>query len=115
MQQLAPNVSISGVIRNAPVFLMVGVEWCGHCRRAKPVMEKVASAMGKAVPVLYVDGDGRPDITKAMGIRGFPALVYFDAKGRAHRYEGDRTMDAIVNFVCEKSSSGTYGFCNTLM
>lgn len=95
-----------------PALVYVNVAWCGYCKRARPVMDKVSRALGTAVPTYDVDADAHPDLAKALGAQGYPTIVFIDARGRKHHYEGDRTMDAIIGWVCSLvSRAATYGFC----
>jgi thioredoxin-like negative regulator of GroEL len=62
------------------------------------------------VPVYSVDGDERQDISRALGVQGFPTIVFVDERGRRFVYEGARTVDAITSFVCHNSSR-QHKFC----
>lgn len=112
-------MSIRDFPRNAtlrsvgPALLYVNVTWCGHCRALKPTMEQVAGVLGSVVPVYSVDGDSRDDLTSALGVKGFPTIVYVDAGGKRFQYTGERTLDAITSFVCHNSSQ-RHEFCKRL-
>ena len=93
-----------------PALLYVNVTWCGHCKRTKPIMEKVSGILGSMVPVYSIDGDDRPDLAKALGVEGFPTIVYVDQPGSVFVYEGERSVDAIASFVCHNSAS-RHQFC----
>ena len=47
----------NGTISRSGALYYVNVEWCGHCKRTRPVMEKLANELGQAVDVFDVDGD----------------------------------------------------------
>jgi thioredoxin-like negative regulator of GroEL len=95
----------------APSLMYVNVPWCGYCRKAKPIMEEVGATLGTTVPVISVDGDQHEIFTKAIGVRSYPTILYVDAEGKMTKFEGERTVQNIVGFVCSKASKGTYGFC----
>lgn len=95
----------------APSLLYVNVTWCGYCRKARPVMEQVANQLGTTVPVISVDGDQHEGFVKSLGVRSFPTILYVDAAGKMTKFDGDRTVNQLVGFVCSKVSKGTYGFC----
>lgn len=102
------NVSALG-----PALLFVHVEWCGYCREAKPVMEKVAATLGTIVPVFSVDGDQHKDLAKALGVASYPTIVYVNAEGKLFVYKGERTYDSITSFVCHNSSD-RHEFCKAI-
>ncbi len=93
-----------------PALLYVNVSWCGHCRAARPIMEKVSGVLGSQVPVYSIDGDARGDLAKALRVKGFPTIVYVAQGGARYPYDGPRTVDAIASAVCHHSEK--YHFCS---
>lgn len=93
-----------------PALLFVNVDWCGHCKAAKPIMEQVSGVLGSIVPVYSVDGDKRTDLAQALGVKGFPTIFYVAEGGARYEYTGDRTPDAITSFVCHNSAE-RHQFC----
>lgn len=87
-----------------PVLLYVNVTWCGYCKTARPILEKVAQALGSVVPVYSVDGDARQAVAKSLGVKSYPTIVLIGKDGARSTFQGERTMDAIVGFVCSKVS-----------
>lgn len=110
LRPFPPNAHYSTV---GPALLFVNVDWCGHCKRARPIMEQVSGVLGSVVPVYDVNGEERPDLAKALGVRGFPTIIYVSEDGKPYRYEGDRTQDAITSFVCHNSAS-RHQFCSAV-
>ena len=94
-----------------PSLLYVNVTWCGYCRRAMPMMESVAGMLGSAVPVISVDGDEYDVLVKEWGVNSYPTLLYVNEMGAITKFEGDRTIQNIVGFVCS-NSTGRYNFCS---
>jgi len=89
-----------------PSLVFVGVEWCGHCRRAKPLMEQLATRLGKSLPVIHVDGDAHKEfITQHLGeVRSYPTIMYINTLGQVTRFEDERSFDSLLAFVCRESS-----------
>lgn len=110
MRAYPRTASLSSI---GPALLYVNVEWCPHCRAAKPTLEAVSQVLGTIVPVYSVDGDARPDVAKQLGVEGFPTIVYVTEDGRRFVYEGDRTVDAITSFVCHNSAD-RHQFCRRI-
>ena len=98
----------------APSLLYVNVTWCGHCKRARPTLETVSEMLGSSVPVVSVDGDRHKQFTESLGVSSFPTILFVDSAGHLVKFEGDRTVNQLVGFVCEHSTQGkgTYSFCN---
>jgi thioredoxin 1 len=60
---------------SGPVLLHFGTEWCGHCRRAEPLVN-AAMADHPAVQHLKVeDGSGRK-LGRSFGVKLWPTLVF---------------------------------------
>lgn len=96
-----------------PALLYVNVQWCGHCKAARPIMEQVSGVLGSVVPVYSVDGDERSDVARALGVEGYPTIVYIDEGGSRYEYTGDRTREAITSFVCHNSAR-RHQFCRKI-
>jgi thiol-disulfide isomerase/thioredoxin len=90
-------------VQDGAALLFFSMDGCPWCIRAKPVMEVVAKTLGSVVPV-YKVGTGSP-LVAALGVTGFPTIVYVDAFGVASVYEGERTADLIAAFVCNHAST----------
>jgi thioredoxin-like negative regulator of GroEL len=91
----------------APALLFVNVSWCGHCTRAKPLMEKVATALGSTVPVLSVDGDKNKALAQQLEVQSYPTILLATKEG-AITFLGERTFDQIIGFVCSNGLKGDY-------
>ena len=93
-----------------PCFTFYYVDWCGHCKKAKPEFEKVSNesksgAFGR-IQVRKVNCEGSvKEIQEAekMNIDGFPMFYYFprglNFPKDAQLYTGSRTFDGIHNFL----------------
>ena len=58
-----------------PVLLEFGTDWCGHCRRAQPL---IAEALGQHPGVRHIkvtDASGRP-LGRSFGVQLWPTLVF---------------------------------------
>lgn len=98
----------------APCLVFVGVAWCGYCKQARPILDKVASVLGSVVPTYYVDADERKELAKSLGVKSYPTILFVNNNG-IKKFEGERSVDAIVGFVCQHTSTGNYKFCNKLL
>lgn len=95
----------------APSLVFVGVEWCKYCQQAKPLMDTVAHTLGSTVPVYFVDADARAPLAKSLGVQSYPTIFYAAESG-LYKFEGERSVNTIVGFVCEHShGSEAHSFC----
>ncbi len=65
---------------SGPSLLEFGTDWCGHCRRAQPL---IAEALGRHPGVRHlrvIDGPGRP-LGRSFGVKLWPTLVFL-SEGR---------------------------------
>ena len=109
----SPSPGWGGEIPTVPVdydpasdgaaILLFSMDSCPWCIRLEPVMKTVAATLGSVVPV-YKVGPESP-LTNALGVSGFPTIVYVNDLGVTSKFEGERTADAIVSFVCHATAA----------
>ena len=109
VRDLSSSASWSAVPQ--PSLLFVHTTWCGYSRKARPIMESVAQSLGSTVPVIAIDADVHPTISKALRVKSFPTILFYNHDSM-HVFQGERSVDAIVGHVCTHSGEGTYHtFC----
>lgn len=89
-----------------PSLLFIHVEWCGHCRRARPILEDLSDRLGKSLPVIAIDGDKhkRMIASNLGGVSSYPTILYMNTIGQVTKFEGERSVRSLLDFVCEHSS-----------
>jgi thioredoxin 1 len=66
-----------------PTLLEFGTSWCGHCRRALPLIAHALAAHPKVRHLKVEDGSGRR-LGRAYGVKLWPTLVFLsDGKEKA--------------------------------
>jgi thiol-disulfide isomerase/thioredoxin len=82
-----------------PSIVFVKADWCGHCQRAKPEIDKLASLVGSVLPVYVADSEKHQAQIRKWGIQGFPTIFYADGQHMVP-YEGERSAQRIADWAC---------------
>lgn len=109
VQKLSKNATWQDV--KAPCLLFVYTEWCGYSRRAWPLMNRVSQTLGTTVPVVGIDADEHAQLSKALGVKSYPTVIFYNVDG-LHPFTEERSVDAIVAHVCKYSSGTSLSFCS---
>lgn len=72
--------------------------WCGHCVKAKPEMEKAATALKGLAKLAAVDMTQHERLGGPYGVQGFPTFKLF-SNGKVTDYNGPRTAQGFVDGV----------------
>ena len=67
-----------------PVVLDFGTEWCGHCRRAQPLIAEALQAHPDVRHIKVEDGSGRR-LGRLYGVRLWPTLIFLSDGREAAR------------------------------
>jgi len=80
--------------------------WCGHCKKLAPIYEKLGELFetNNNIVIAKIDATEN-DLPSNAGItiEGFPTIFLFQANpsNKPIAYEGDRSLDDLVNFIKE--------------
>jgi protein disulfide-isomerase A1 len=87
------------------VLLEVYAPWCGHCKKLAPVYSKLGAMFKDSDKVVIAKMDGTENEVGHVDVKGFPTIVYFDAKegAVAQSYAGGRELEDLKKFVEEKA------------
>ncbi|KAK6021132.1 protein disulfide-isomerase domain protein, partial [Ostertagia ostertagi] len=80
--------------------------WCAHCKRLLPVWEHLGHAVSdKNLPVRVAKMDCTrfTSACNSLSITGYPTILFF-RQGRRLEYHGERTKEALFNFVVKSSA-----------
>jgi thiol-disulfide isomerase/thioredoxin len=84
--------------------VIVKAAWCGHCKKAAPDFQRLASASpirladGSEVRVRLLDDKANSTEVQGLGVKGFPTILYF-SNGQKTEYSGPRTYDGVMGFL----------------
>ena len=86
-------------------LVIAKADWCGHCRKAAPEFARLKEASplslgnGRTVIVEELDADKDKSAIQRLGVKGFPTLMLEKSGGEKIEYPGERTYDAVVEFL----------------
>ncbi|KAF3616512.1 Protein disulfide-isomerase [Capsicum annuum] len=85
------------------VLLEFYAPWCGHCKALAPILDEVALSLEEDSDVLIakLDATANDIPTGEFEVKGFPTLYFKSASGNISQYNGDRTKEAIIEFIEE--------------
>ena len=58
-----------------PVVLEFGTSWCGHCRRAQPLIAEALAVHPQAKHIKVADGSGKR-LGRSYGVQLWPTLIF---------------------------------------
>jgi len=87
------------------VFIEFYAPWCGHCKSLAPIWDELGAAFADDDNVVIAKIDATANkIPSNINVRGFPTLIFFNAKGKQLSYGGERNLDALKAYVDSKKT-----------
>ena len=59
-----------------PTLIEFGSPWCGHCRRAQPLIAEAMATHAELRHLKIADGKGQP-LGRSFGVKLWPTLVFY--------------------------------------
>lgn len=88
---------------NSPCLAIFKAEWCGHCKRLMPEIQKLQQEKVENVNLVIIDSDQQPQLIKEHGIQGFPSIRFYPNglgnKSDYEDYNGERTAQSLKTFM----------------
>eukprot|EP01126_Amoeba_proteus_P029737 TRINITY_DN2937_c0_g1_i13.p1 TRINITY_DN2937_c0_g1~~TRINITY_DN2937_c0_g1_i13.p1 ORF type:complete len:386 (-),score=96.50 TRINITY_DN2937_c0_g1_i13:175-1332(-) len=74
--------------------------WCTYCQRFEARYEELALTYQDDPEVVIAKIDGTANVAPDdLEITAFPTIMLFDVNNKVHRYEGDNSVDSLIEFV----------------
>lgn len=89
-------------------FYMFGVDWCPHCKTAKPEFTGLGSTKtigGQTVRMVYVNPEKEAKLAEGFQIDGYPTFYLQTAAGNKLKYNGPRTTQGFQDFLQQQLSA----------
>jgi thioredoxin-like negative regulator of GroEL len=73
---------------------------CGHCTKFKPIYSKLAQHYASQSNLILGQIDATTnDIPPGFDVTGFPTIYIVPTNNKPVKYEGNRDIDDLVNFI----------------
>ncbi|XP_009594447.1 protein disulfide-isomerase-like [Nicotiana tomentosiformis] len=91
------------------VLLEFYAPWCGHCKALAPILDEVAVSFENDpnVMIAKLDATANDIRTNEFDVKGFPTLYFKSASGKLSQYNGERTKEAIIEFIQQNRDDKT--------
>jgi protein disulfide-isomerase-like protein len=88
--------------KHSSALVFFGQEWCGWCKRLKPIYSEAAellSERGISGTLAAIDCGSAGTLCSKFDITGYPSVKYFQKGKFVSNYNGERTSEAILEFL----------------
>ncbi|MFO0755933.1 MAG: thioredoxin domain-containing protein [Byssovorax sp.] len=103
--QAVSGAALGQAVAQSPVPVLVDywAAWCGPCRTAAPILEKVGQRAAGRLLVLKVNVDEERDEAGRRGIQGIPAFLLFDGGREVGRRAGVASQGDLEGWIAQKT------------
>lgn len=81
-------------IKDGIKFVAFTADWCGYCKKQKPVLEEISE---QNIWVGDVNADENPELTRKYGIQAFPSFLLFKQGKLIAKFAGFKPKYDLMN------------------
>ena len=97
--------SVALLEEEAPTAVYFTADWCGACRKLKPVLNKVAQDLAPGVRFVKVDVDDQPALAQRYAIQFLPTVVVLRGGEEQGRLTGAASYEALRKLLAVAESN----------
>ncbi|GMK54554.1 hypothetical protein CspeluHIS016_0111400 [Cutaneotrichosporon spelunceum] len=95
------EVGLKEIKAKGPVFVDFFAPWCSHCKKLRPVYERLATAYKGKLNIVAVNCDDHPILCKRNGVASYPTIKLFQGD-EVKVFEKHRTLPLMTKFIDEE-------------
>lgn len=88
-------------ITNKAILIDFYAEWCGPCKMATPILEKISNMEYEGIDFFKVNVDSNMEIAKEYGIKSIPSFVLLKGGEVKNKMIGSPTTERLKEFISE--------------
>jgi len=81
------------------VVVDYGANWCGPCKKLKPILEDLVSTLAEKASFFYVDAGEQPAMAQQYGVMSLPTILFFKNGEVKDRIVGQVGKEKIIEKI----------------
>ena len=101
------------ILKERNGFMLIYSPTCPPCINMASQFQKLAIKSNERIAIIAIDGQKYPEIYKKLpNVQGTPTMLFVNRNGEiGSEFNGQRTTEDMMKFICSNVSNNTSGFC----
>lgn len=99
MKNIEENDFNTTIQKNLPVLIEFGSEWCGPCKKMKPILEELEKELSGKVEIYFLDISKFPVKAMEYEILSIPQILIFKNGALFERLIGEQNKENLKQLV----------------